>query len=572
MTPALHPGVFGGGPDHRVGGWAGGAAVSLAVHGVVLALLALALQPDPFPEPPRPPVQVQVRSEPVERGSALPVAPDAPQAPGAAITAPRAAAPPLPPATRADPVTGPSAPVAAVPPPMAQGSVAPTAPRPATPTPAPPMLATAPPEPLAASPAPTALSAAPPPAATMAVLPPAPALPNLTPASPASPAIPPPRATPPATAGGTALAAAPPPVDPLVATPPADALAAAPTLAPALPATAPAAALAQALPPPAVAATPAAPAARPATPAAPPAPVAARVPAGPAQPPAAATQPATAALALPSERQVAALVPESTGLLPAEAVAAFLRPGDIMPGDAGVLAVRDGIAAALAQFPCARLQSGFNPETGSLDLRGHIPEPAMRDAVIAGLQAQLGPGVPVTGDLLILPRPQCQMLAAFDALGLPQSSEQFTNARVIGPDAHVRDYRFAEGDRLELELTAPDYPAYVLVDYFDADGNVLHLQPNPHVPAVLVPPRSSLSVGRATPDQPALAITIAPPFGQEIAVAFALSAPVFDDARPLIEPAAPYLADLGARIAAARAADPDFRGEWVYFFVTTAPR
>jgi hypothetical protein len=143
---------------------------------------------------------------------------------------------------------------------------------------------------------------------------------------------------------------------------------------------------------------------------------------------------------------------------------------------------------------------------------------------------------------------------------------------VIGPDAHVRDYRFAEGDRLVLDLTAPDYPAYIMVDYFDAQGQVLHLQPNGFVPARLAAPKETLAVGRGAPGQPALDITISPPFGQEIAVALAVSAPIFDTDRPLVEPAAPYLADLGARLRAARAADPGFKGEWVYFFVSTAPR
>jgi hypothetical protein len=191
----------------------------------------------------------------------------------------------------------------------------------------------------------------------------------------------------------------------------------------------------------------------------------------------------------------------------------------------------------------------------------------MQPVVLDMLGAMLGPGVPVAGTLLVLPRPQCQMLAAIDALGLPQSDEQFTNPRVIGPDAHIRDYRFAEGDRLVLDLTSPDYPAWLMVDYFDASGQVLHLRPNALVPAEPVPPDTPLRVGDGD-----LAITIAPPFGQEIAVAFATSSPLHDPGRPLVEPAGPYLADLARRLRQARAGDPGFRGEWVYFFITTAAR
>ena len=36
------------------------------------------------------------------------------------------------------------------------------------------------------------------------------------------------------------------------------------------------------------------------------------------------------------------------------------------------------------------------------------------------------------------------------------------------------------------------------------------------------------------------------------------------------EPAAPYLEWLRSRVQVARAADPGFKGEWVYFFVSTS--
>jgi hypothetical protein len=39
-----------------------------------------------------------------------------------------------------------------------------------------------------------------------------------------------------------------------------------------------------------------------------------------------------------------------------------------------------------------------------------------------------------------------------------------------------------------------------------------------------------------------------------------------------VEPAAPYLAFLRDAVARARAAHPDFRGEWFYFISETAPR
>lgn len=398
-----------------------------------------------------------------------------------------------------------------------------------------------------AAPLPASIAAAAPlPSQTAAALPPPPAL-------AATPAVAMPQ-TAIAVPAAPAAAALPAEALPLASTPPAAAAALASVPQGALLASAPAAAPAAAAAAPQAAALADLPAA------------------GPRLAAAAPDAPASPASALPAERQTAALAPMgSVDPVLAETLAAFMQPGDINASAAAIGAVRDGIGAALSGFPCARLQSGFNPATGALELRGHIPDPAMQPLVLAALEQQLGPGLPVSGDLLILPRPQCQVLSGIEAVGLPQSSDQFTNPRVIGPDAHVRAYRFAEGQDLVLDLTAPDYDAIVYVDYFDAEGQVIHLQPNELVPARQVAAKTALRVGQDAEGQPALRMTVTPPFGQEIAVAFAASAPLYDDLRPLVEPAAPYLEFLAERVAAARAADPGFMGEWVYFFIATGP-
>ncbi|MFP4571224.1 DUF4384 domain-containing protein, partial [Rhodosalinus sp.] len=250
------------------------------------------------------------------------------------------------------------------------------------------------------------------------------------------------------------------------------------------------------------------------------------------------------------------------------AISAFMQP-DAARAEGDPL--RDGIEGALGAVGCARLQAIFQPESGTLALRGHVPEPAAAAPVRDALRARLGDSIPIDDRVLVLPRPQCDMLGAVARVGLPQSAEQFTNPRIIGQAAHVREYRYAEGERLILDLEAPDYPSYVYVDYFDAAGRVIHLQPNETVPLERLAPEARVEVGAPRPDGPSLDIRIAPPFGQEFAVAFASSRPLFAAPRPMVEPALPYLEALRASISAARAEDPDYRGEWVYFFVTTGP-
>ncbi|NRB16738.1 MAG: DUF4384 domain-containing protein [Rhodobacteraceae bacterium] len=123
-----------------------------------------------------------------------------------------------------------------------------------------------------------------------------------------------------------------------------------------------------------------------------------------------------------------------------------------------------------------------------------------------------------------------------------------------------------------FDLSAPDYDAYVYVDYFDAGGTVLHLSPNDVVPLTLSQAQSRLRVDAQKTGDPGLQTVVGPPYGQEIAVAFAASHPLYPGLRPFSEEATPYLIWLSERVAEARAAHPDFKGEWVYFFMSTAAR
>lgn len=249
-----------------------------------------------------------------------------------------------------------------------------------------------------------------------------------------------------------------------------------------------------------------------------------------------------------------------------KAIASFMRPQSAAAQADGV---HDGISSLLSSVPCARMQAEFDPKTGSLDLRGHVPDPTMKAPLVAALQAQVGSGIKVKDALMILPRPQCGALTGIAAVGLPQSQDQLTNPRLIGPDAQARTFSYVKGQAMVLDLTAPKYAAYIYVDYFDAGGNVIHLIPNDRVPLKLHKANSTLHVGAGGPNTPHLSITVGPPYGQEIAVAFAASDPLYHGVRPLREPAGPYLAWLKKRVATARAKDPNFKGEWVYFMVRT---
>lgn len=243
------------------------------------------------------------------------------------------------------------------------------------------------------------------------------------------------------------------------------------------------------------------------------------------------------------------------------AVQAFLPPA--ARGTEGE-EVRDDIAALMSSVPCARVHTAFNAETGALELRGHVPTEDARPRLVGALQARVGETLPVQDALRLLPEPQCNVLAGIEALGLPPSEEQFTDPALVGETGWAQDYSFVEGDAFELALEGPDYPAHVYLDYFDGAGNVVHIVPNEFVALPDLAPEEPFAVGRAT----GLDLRISPPFGQEIVVAIATEAPLYDGVRPIVEPAAAYLEFLRARLDALA----PLRGEWAYFFVTTGPR
>lgn len=248
------------------------------------------------------------------------------------------------------------------------------------------------------------------------------------------------------------------------------------------------------------------------------------------------------------------------------AVQSFMQPLD---ADQAADSARDGISQLLSRVPCARLQATFIPESGMLELRGHVPEATMREPILNAIRAQLGASIPVGGSMLVLPSPQCDVLDRLENIGLPQSQGQRLDSLQIGATTQISEFDYGEGERVIIKMRSPDYPAYVYVDFFDVDGRVLHLRPNQWESVLLHDPDTPLEIGADREDGQSVHLIVRPPFGQELAIAYAASHPIYDGLRETIEPAGPYLDYMRTRIAITRGKNPDFRGEWVYMFVQT---
>ena len=249
------------------------------------------------------------------------------------------------------------------------------------------------------------------------------------------------------------------------------------------------------------------------------------------------------------------------------AIQSFMAPQQATGG----ASVRDGLDATLSSLGCSRLAAAFSPEGGSIEVRGHARDPETASDAITRVQAAVGSSISVAGDILILPEPQCAVLEELSALGLPQSTDQKNDPLVVGRIAQERYLDLESGEPVVFGLEAPDYDAYIYIDFFDAEGFVTHVTPNELAPLRMAPAGQRFSVGDGG-DGSDLRLTVTPPFGKEIIVVIATTHRLFSEHRPLREAAGAYLADLRDRVAALEASLPGFHGEWVYMLLETFPR
>ena len=117
---------------------------------------------------------------------------------------------------------------------------------------------------------------------------------------------------------------------------------------------------------------------------------------------------------------------------------------------------------------------------------------------------------------------------------------------------------FLAGDHLVIEIPPGDEDRFVAVDYFEHDGQVLHLVPGGGSRVQLLKAKQPLVL--ADPNW-----QIGEPFGQDMVVVLSSSRRLFDAERPFLEHAQDYVTDLKTRQAAG-----DVRAQ--YRIITTAAR
>jgi serine/threonine protein kinase len=204
----------------------------------------------------------------------------------------------------------------------------------------------------------------------------------------------------------------------------------------------------------------------------------------------------------------------------------------------------DAVASALAAVPCSALLASASGS--ALRVEGYLANDADRARLSKTLK-----DIPGVSSVVLDVRP-----VAENTCGVITTLGPYWVAhRRAGGGASIRlavanarpGNLLTEGDSLMVDITTARAESFATVDYFEADGNVVHLLPNAKARDNRAPARYTATIGGLGNWM------IAPPFGNEIVALVTTPAALFDTPRPEIEPGADYLRAIEQRLARAGA-------------------
>ncbi|MBT2333141.1 DotU family type IV/VI secretion system protein [Variovorax paradoxus] len=199
----------------------------------------------------------------------------------------------------------------------------------------------------------------------------------------------------------------------------------------------------------------------------------------------------------------------------------------------------------LQSYACADLSASADKD-GRLHVSGFVSLPADLERVEREVAGLPDAGSPIF-DLRLRVWPHCEVFAILK----PYQLRNREKAHGLGVAAlTATNGRLREGDEVRVQVTAPRHDSHLWVDYYTADGSVMHLNTG-QAPARLRA-GEKLELGRDIPSS----WLVGPPFGTVLITVLSSPTP-FDGAahRPPYELASAYLLRLREALAANKGAE-----------------
>ena len=208
-------------------------------------------------------------------------------------------------------------------------------------------------------------------------------------------------------------------------------------------------------------------------------------------------------------------------------------------------ALRSAVAAALSPVACTIVKSDVAEPDGTVSLVGVAgqggPEAELHRAI-----TDAAPTAAVDWRVVSFDGPYCRALDVLHPIAYSAA------ARGSGFSMALRngDRLLKDGELMTIDLQVPSFPAWLIVDYLEHDGTVVHLHPTPKDPARSYPAGSRQTLG--DPSSGGERWEVGAPYGTDMIIAVASSAPLFTQNRKDLEETEAYLRALQAAIDAAQ--------------------
>lgn len=198
------------------------------------------------------------------------------------------------------------------------------------------------------------------------------------------------------------------------------------------------------------------------------------------------------------------------------------------------------IEAQLQNYACSDLQLAAGAD-GETRIVGFVPTPQDMARVRQEITGMAGTASPQF-DLQLRVWPYCEIVAILKPYQA-RNRHMAAGLTVTAPSARGGTLR--EGDRVTIEVTMPQANSHLWVDYYTAEGAVMHL--NEGRGQTLLKPGEKLSFGHDIPSS----WLVSPPFGPVLVTAMSSPLPFAETVgRPPFELASDYLLRLRETLAA----------------------